>query len=139
MLFGDSHIKCSIRHRLHHDIHRRSRRHCWSHPHDSFILFCQLYQSMPKDILIFWSLWRRRYFFKDLSGYFIKSAWSMPGSFISVFRRGVSFTFYGHTMQYFGSWDISHILQNFHQMIHIVAIYWSEISQVQRFKKIALV
>ena len=112
MLLSYADIKSSVWHGFHHDIHGRARRHRWGNTHDSIIHFCQFHQGVSKNILILWSLWDRRDFLEYFSGYFIKSTWGMPSSFISVFRRSVSFSFYSDTMKDFWSRNVSHVFEN---------------------------
>ena len=62
----------------------------------------------------------------------------MPGCSISFFRRAISFALYGHAMQNLWTLDILQIIQYGHQVIDIMAIHRTKISEVKGFKKIAL-
>ena len=106
MLLGDAHVKGTVRHGRHHQVHGRSRRHGWSDPHDAGIFFSHLHQGMSKDILVLGRLWAARSFLVNLSCKLIKGAWCMPGGFISTFSRSIALAFYGYAMEDFRTWDI---------------------------------
>ncbi len=94
---------------------------------------------MAKYILVFGCLRSAWRFFVDLTRQLIKGAGSMPGGFVATFGWTVALAFYRDTMENFWSRDIFEVLQDFHQVIHIMPIYRSKIAEVKRFKQVALV
>ena len=77
MSFSYAHIKGTLGHRLHHDIHRASRRHGWCHTHNLLILLCQFQEGLAKHILIAW-WFARGVVNQSFTGIYIKFPRCMP-------------------------------------------------------------
>ena len=112
MLLGNAHVKGTIRHGRHHQVHRGARWHGRGYPHDACILFSKLDHCMPKDILVFGRLRAAWSFFVNLSSQLVKCSWGMPGGFVSAFGWAITLSFDGNAMEDFWSRNILKITKN---------------------------
>src|SRR5215207_3164279 len=90
---------------------------------------------MSKHILVFRRLRNFKLLFIDLPRYFIKQAWRMPFGLI-FFGKGIAFSFYRYNMKQLWAWYIFKVLKRINEFGNVMAIYRTEITQVQRFKKV---
>ena len=98
MLLADAHIKCTVRHFLHHKLQGTTTWHSRSNAKYFVVHFCQLYHGMSKNILISWCLRCRRSLLQYLSCYLIKQTRCMPLGLIFFCQRK-ALSFYRYYMQ----------------------------------------
>ena len=136
MTFGDTHVKDTVRHLLHHDVHRATRRHGGSHTNNLGIAPCQLQQRMAKDFLKLWRL-VARVGYDTLARFRIEAAGSMPNGG-RLLGRLVTFAFDRVEMQQLGAPHILELAHDPHHFLDVVSVKGSEVADVHAFKDILL-
>ena len=136
MSLGNTDIKGTVGHLLHHDAHRAACWHGRRDTDDAWVLLCQFQKCLAEDFLKFRGLVDGR-LFQALTGFRIKLSWGMPdGS--TFFRRFVTFSFYRMQVEQFRSLHVLDLSQNLYQFLHVMSVVRPEITDVHTFKDILL-
>ena len=133
---GDSHVEGSLRHLLHHDVQRASRRHRRRHSHDALVLSGEFEKRVSEHVL---ELCRfgavlRLYALPCVE---VEFARSMPDGG-GLFSRCVSVSFYGVQMQQLRSFHLFQLAQRAHELHHVVSVEGSEIPYVHPLEDVLL-
>ncbi len=136
MLLTDAHIKCPVRHLLHHDIERAACRHGRSYSYNLVILPCQLKYCMTEYLLVqrvFGTLDR----LYQLTGAFVKLTRGMKDCLLFL-GLGKSLPLYCDTVKELGTGNGLQVFQDPGEMHYIMSVYRAEIPEFQGLEHIAL-
>src|SRR5574344_177566 len=133
MLFFNTHIEEAVGHCIFEDVHTATCGHCRGDSDHSFVHFGQFQEHFSENILVSVCLVFACGSFTCLR---IEQTRCMPSGRIG-FSWSISLAFDGDGMQNPWPVEIFESLQGFDYLRYIIAIYWSEISEPERFEKVA--
>ena len=137
MLLCNSYIISAVGHLIHHGLQGRPCGHGRSDADNFLIGAGQFKDGFTKYILVKRSLGSIRHFLNNLPGINIELTGSMEFCLV-LLGSGKTFSLLGNHMQEFGSWDIFHILQDFSQVMHIMPVHRTKITEIEGLKHVAL-
>ncbi len=137
MLLGNAHIEGARGHLLHHDIQRTAARHRWGNTQYLWIFLGKLHNRFTKHILV--TRWRKLLYRNDFSktGILVEYPWSMPQGLVGLSRL-IPLPLFGDYMQQLGPGNILQVVEHLGKTHHIVTVYRTKISEVERLEKVAL-
>ena len=133
---GDTHVEGSIGHRLHHDVHRASRRHGWSNAHDLRILLGKLQQGVAENVL---ELRRLVAGVGDetLASLGVELARRMPDGG-TLLGRLVALALGGVQVEELRTLHVLKLSQYAHNLLHVVPVERTEVTDVHALEDILL-
>ena len=137
MPLGDTYVKCSFWHFLHHDVHRTSGRHGGCYAYYLRILLSQFQQGMTEHILIFLRF-VRILVHDTLTSFGVEFSRSMPGGHVFL-CWGIAMAFLGMQMQQLRTAHVLDLVQYAHQFLHVVPVERTEVTYVHTLKDVLLV
>ena len=136
MALSDTHIKDTVGHLLHHDVHRATRRHGRRHADDLGVAPCQFQKRIAEDLLKLWRL-VARVRNDALARLCVEAAGSMPNGG-RLLGRLVTFAFDRVEMQQLRAPHILKLAHDPHHFLDVVSVKGSEVADVHAFKDILL-
>ena len=136
MPFGNAHVESPVWHGIHQHIHGASRRHGRRDAYNAWIQMGQFYQRMAKHLL---ESWRQslRVFMLLFSCLRIEFPSGMPSGRI-LLGRFEALAFLSVQMQELRPLHLLELLQDTHQVLHIVPIDRSEVAYVHTLEDVLL-